>query len=148
MTIDHAKPEVDWKKWNHNELRELAEKASPGPWDARCREFSNTELPRNIWSEYGWVCKTEGISPVEDAEFISAANPETVLALLDEIDQLEAEVERGASIVKDYQKITHSLGEKLNVAIGLIGSFPFVHNFEQHKKHREQALAQIEGKAE
>ncbi len=39
------------------EVRELDEKATPGPWENRCHEFSNHERARNIWSEYGWIAR-------------------------------------------------------------------------------------------
>jgi hypothetical protein len=53
-------------------LEELEEKATPKPWDNQCREFSNMDTPRHIWSEDGWL--TDFYSPVNsaatDAEFV------------------------------------------------------------------------------
>jgi len=69
-----------------NELREVAKAATPGPWDARCREFSNTELPRNIWTEYGYIAKTENCDQVQNATHIATFNPTQVLELLDHIE--------------------------------------------------------------
>jgi hypothetical protein len=68
-------------------LRELLEKATPGDWDNRCREFSNTERARHIWSNYGWIATFE--SPLDsaqaDAELICELrnNAEKLLEALD-----------------------------------------------------------------
>ncbi|MFI5601470.1 ead/Ea22-like family protein [Pseudomonas aeruginosa] len=89
------------------ELRRLAKAATPGPWTLYVPEDYQgpEELPG-----YGVEC-AEGRAIVwgalepetgcqfdRDAEFIAAANPKTVLALLDEIDGLKAEKDalRGA----------------------------------------------------
>lgn len=59
-------------------LIELADKAHPD-WSARCREFSNTERPRHIWSDpYGWIGEFKDVC---DAEFVESANPDTVKRL-------------------------------------------------------------------
>ncbi|HDL5068973.1 TPA: ead/Ea22-like family protein, partial [Pseudomonas aeruginosa] len=85
---------------DHAELRRLAKAATPGPWTLYVPEDYQgpEELPG-----YGVEC-AEGRAIVwgalepetgcqfdRDAEFIAAANPNTILALLDEIDQLKAE---------------------------------------------------------
>ena len=92
---------------DHAELRRLAKAATPGPWTLYAPEDYQgpEELPG-----YGVEC-AEGRAIVwgalepetgcqfdRDAEFIAAANPKTVLALLDEIDGLKAEKDalRGA----------------------------------------------------
>lgn len=61
------------------EIRDLAEKATPGHWEdvAAC-----LECPREV-----------GISR-QDLAYIAAANPKTVLALLDEVKRLREEVAR------------------------------------------------------
>lgn len=88
---------------DHAELRRLAKAATPGPWTLYVPEDYQgpEELPG-----YGVEC-AEGRAIVwgalepetgcqfdRDAEFIAAANPKTVLALLDEIDRLKAENDR------------------------------------------------------
>ncbi|HBN9649616.1 TPA: ead/Ea22-like family protein [Pseudomonas aeruginosa] len=85
---------------DHAELRRLAKAATPGPWTLYAPEDYQgpEELPG-----YGVEC-AEGRAIVwgalepetgcqfdRDAEFIAAANPKTILALLDEIDRLKAE---------------------------------------------------------
>ena len=75
------------------QLRELAQKATPGPW---------TYFPYPKYKEHHVSLPIDGSGMTmplfpdgcqtsrqrEDAEFIAAANPATVLALLDEIDRL------------------------------------------------------------
>ncbi|EMJ8509510.1 Uncharacterised protein [Enterobacter hormaechei] len=88
-------------------LREVAEKATPGPWlwinTGSYFSFlvpQSNQDPHNCiiddgssWGEYG-----ETINPKSpDGVFIAAANPSTVLALLDELEAAEkriAELER------------------------------------------------------
>lgn len=60
-------------------LRELAEAATPGPW----KEQHWKGAPDGcVYSSNEWVSNAS----VENASFIAAANPQTVIALLDEID--------------------------------------------------------------
>jgi hypothetical protein len=57
-------------------VKELEEKATPGPWDERCAmELSNSEVPRHVWGEYGWVahCYSPVDYAVPDAQFIAAS---------------------------------------------------------------------------
>ena len=61
-------------------LRELAEKAMPGPW------FLREGDALTIWSN------TEGVAKAfwaDDAPFLAAANPLAILGLLDRIQALE-----------------------------------------------------------
>lgn len=68
------------------EIEARANAATPGPWDNRCKEFSNSERARHIWSEYGWLCTLE--SPLDskevDATFIAHARTDVpkLLAML------------------------------------------------------------------
>ncbi|MFU2841872.1 ead/Ea22-like family protein [Pseudomonas aeruginosa] len=86
---------------DHAELRRLAKAATPGPWTLYVPEDYQgpDELPG-----YGVEC-AEGRAIVwgalepetgcqfdRDAEFIAAANPQAILALLDEIDGLSDEL--------------------------------------------------------
>ncbi|HFH2861800.1 TPA: ead/Ea22-like family protein [Pseudomonas aeruginosa] len=86
---------------DHAELRRLAKAATPGPWILYVPEDYQgpEELPG-----YGVEC-AEGRAIVwgalepetgcqfdRDAEFIAAANPQAILALLDEIDGLSDEL--------------------------------------------------------
>lgn len=87
---------------DHAELRRLAKAATPGPWTLYVPEDYQgpEELPG-----YGVEC-AEGRAIVwgalepetgcqfdRDAEFIAAANPQAILAMLDEIDRLRSRLE-------------------------------------------------------
>jgi hypothetical protein len=75
MTIDTTK------------LRELAQKATPGPWE---------QINHIVFTETGdleWVvANARSGNSIIDAEYISAANPATVLALLDELERTQGSV--------------------------------------------------------
>lgn len=90
MTIDTTK------------LRELAQNATPGPWewcgwdndsfeivsggfDSEGRVIGSTVVQPDASDEEGYG----GVKRREDADYISAANPATVLALLDKLDGTE-----------------------------------------------------------
>ncbi|HDQ4479369.1 TPA: ead/Ea22-like family protein [Pseudomonas aeruginosa] len=98
---------------DHAELRRLAKAATPGPWTLYVPEDYQgpEELPG-----YGVEC-AEGRAIVwgalepetgcqfdRDAEFIAAANPKAILALLDEIDRLKAENEALRKIISECAK--------------------------------------------
>ena len=55
------------------ELIELRAKATPGEWENRCKEFSNTEKPRHIWdSTWGFIATcNSGSQDIVNAEFIA-----------------------------------------------------------------------------
>ncbi|MFW4762691.1 ead/Ea22-like family protein [Pseudomonas paraeruginosa] len=91
---------------DHAELRRLAKAATPGPWSCNRHwaivggptlEFTNGAAQQQIamacWQS--WMHEEELRN---NAAFMAAANPNTILDLLDEIDRLKAENEvlRGA----------------------------------------------------
>lgn len=77
-------------------LRSLAENATPGQWAWTCEPGDDEACLEAVGAD-GYVLSahgmhTEGFVDVEapDAEFIAAANPATVLALLDRLERAEA----------------------------------------------------------
>lgn len=96
---------------DHTELARLAEAATPGPWFASDWDVDDGE---NLWTiearepevlspgqssiwPGGVRCKRiaqteEGENPTEDAAFIAATNPATVLSLLSEIAALRGDL--------------------------------------------------------
>ncbi|WP_328997096.1 ead/Ea22-like family protein [Pseudomonas aeruginosa] len=86
---------------DHAELRRLAKAATPGPW---VTDAQQNGAIFNIESESGDMCiamSQENPAPTRleineqrraNAEWIAAANPNTILALLDEIDRLSDEL--------------------------------------------------------
>lgn len=76
---------VDTKK-----LRELAEAATPGPWIVSDKDVFSAIT---VGSSKTDVCTFDIYEHrpdecAEDAAFVAAANPQTVIALLDEIERL------------------------------------------------------------
>ncbi len=85
------------------QLRELAQKASPGPWTQwEGRGWVHAGTPEANEKGYmagthGQVCRTDcgdfsDAKEIKNAEYIAAANPATVLALLDELDRTKGSV--------------------------------------------------------
>ena len=95
---------------NINELRRLAQAATPGPWKAcrnhECYEGAYFEIDPEDESEYaakpftrieartGVVAAAHDLFEFdrEDAEFIAAANPVTINELLDRIEAAEKDI--------------------------------------------------------
>lgn len=118
---------------DHAELRRLAKAATPGPW---VTDAQQNGAIFNIESESGDMCiamSQENPAPTRleineqrraNAEWIAAANPKTILALLDEIDGLKAENEvlRGAlqAVVDDptWRSNDNTLWPKIIKALG------------------------------
>lgn len=87
---------------DHAELRRLAKAATPGEWYAVWEEGDDTAWPNLfpiVQAENGeTVIGNEGFySDLEqdkaNAQFCAAANPKTILALLDEIDGMRSRLE-------------------------------------------------------
>ncbi len=70
---------------NTAKLRELAQNATPGPW------YTSAPSEHAVWYDikdgrYLIADTSSGFTDDGNAEYIAAANPATVLALLDELD--------------------------------------------------------------
>ncbi|ALP47854.1 ead/Ea22-like family protein [Pseudomonas phage YMC11/02/R656] len=90
---------------DHAELRRLAKAATPGPWSCNRHwaivggptlEFTNGAAQQQI----AMACQQSWMREEElrnNAAFMAAANPKTILALLDEIDGLLAQHGRDSS---------------------------------------------------
>lgn len=76
----------------HEKLRELANKATSGPWECGLRNYDKSFVVHKNGHVVEWSEK--------NMCFIAAANPETVLSLLDEIDRLRSALTSIASL--DY----------------------------------------------
>ncbi|EAA5900859.1 ead/Ea22-like family protein [Salmonella enterica subsp. enterica] len=88
-------------------LREAAEKAAPGNWHRASSRFNGiTVTPFSLFGEEVTLAHTV---EKRDAEFIAAANPATVLALLDDLDVKE---EQRAN----WFQMARRLGEDLDAA--------------------------------
>ena len=106
------------------EIRALAEKATPGPWES-CRGFVRStahgtthEFPGGtVTTSTLWVAECRDgeafYNPDGNAAFIAALDPQTVLALLASHAALVAEVETMRGMVKplvdDNDKLRHKI---------------------------------------
>lgn len=80
------------------ELRRLAESATPGPWESVKRSeydgsyyfLIQTQEERNGWE----IAEIRMDVPHDNAAFIAAANPSTILSLLDELVACRKDAER------------------------------------------------------
>ena len=70
------------------ELKRLAEDATPGPWVAAI----STNMDNKVCHSFGGICQTG--KDIGDAIFIAAANPAAILELIAERDKLLARAEK------------------------------------------------------
>lgn len=71
---------------DHSELKRLAEAATPGPW------YQHGGIMQVLSHDCETVCETfEDDGECPDAQFIAAANPAAVLALIAESERIESE---------------------------------------------------------
>ncbi|ECJ5870385.1 ead/Ea22-like family protein [Salmonella enterica subsp. salamae] len=106
---------------NKQALREVAEKATKGPWkvfsDIDTKTFS-IHTPRdkrceNVIKWGGFDCQPNAEA---NAEFIAAFNPKVALALLDELDHYKSREERVTKLVLDNSTSWDALYKKLEAA--------------------------------
>lgn len=111
-------------------LREVAEKATKGPWtlfsDIDTKTFS-IHTPRdkrceNVIKWGGFDCQPNAEA---NAEFIAAFNPKVALALLDELDHYKSREERVTKLVLDNSTSWDALYKKLEAA---------EHRIAEHRK--------------
>lgn len=103
-------------------LRALAEKATPGPWEADGNEVSQHWSRPEPWKtvassevacmSYCYGGSGRGIENEADAEFIAAANPSTVLALVDRAESAERRIEKAEDFITRHYLDTQ-MGERV-----------------------------------
>lgn len=141
---------------DHAELRRLAKAATPGPWSCNRHwaivggptlEFTNGAAQQQIamacWQS--WMHEEELRN---NAEFIAANNPKTVLALLDEIDRLKAENEvlRGAlKPFAEFERVRSAMGGNAPREGILYGVHSNTGSAELHVEHMQAAQSALEG---
>lgn len=101
---------------NTARLRALAEAATPGPWEADGNEVSQHWSRPEPWKtvassevacmSYCYGGSGRGIEDEADAAYIAAADPSTMLALLDEIESLRDQVD-SMQMANDMLRATH-----------------------------------------
>ncbi|EJN2292423.1 ead/Ea22-like family protein [Salmonella enterica subsp. enterica serovar Anatum] len=95
-------------------LREVAEKATPGNWRRTSSLFNGiTVTPFSLCGEEMTLAHTV---EKRDAEFIAAANPATMLALLDELDSANGYASAYEAEKWHYHGLAESEGERADRA--------------------------------
>ncbi len=79
-------------------LRVVAEDASPGPWVSERSKYVAGRYV-HIDEPNGMTIRHAVCTPANDAEFIAAFDPPTVLALLDRLQAAEGAVERARALI-------------------------------------------------
>lgn len=94
-------------------LREAATEATQGGWYADC-DF-------DVCHESGaFLAETHGDNLVQNAKFIAAANPATVLALLDALDQANSETDKANALIdeiREERNLLQNLAGKRQIAL-------------------------------
>ena len=131
------------------ELRKLAEAATPGPWNYYDDSLSTgrieiVALGKTVTRIYRSVPEEDGAN----AEFIAAANPQTIIALLDTTEAQAAEIEElKASTITHCEwyaarnQITHQAA-LLKQCKGVLDYYKYDPMTEHARLH--EALAAIE----
>ncbi|ELJ4794647.1 ead/Ea22-like family protein [Salmonella enterica] len=95
-------------------LREVAERATPGNWRRTSSLFNGiTVTPFSLCGEEVTLAHTV---EKRDAEFIAAANPATMLALLDELDSANGYASAYEAEKWHYHGLAESEGERADRA--------------------------------
>ena len=82
---------------NIEELKRLAEAATPGPWFAAV----SSNMNNSVHVSMGIICNTG--KNIDDAAFIAAANPTAILELIRQRDELLAALKRIGELSYDSQ---------------------------------------------
>lgn len=81
-----------------NELYALAKEATPGPWYSDDANHYDPEKPDNsdvsIWSDEGFHSNISFDNTLHNAQYIAAASPDVVTALIDRVRELEKTFEK------------------------------------------------------
>ena len=78
-----------------NELRKLAEAATPGPWAAAI----SSNMVNGVCATFETICETG--KNIDDALYIAAANPAAVLELIAEIERVTKQRDEMLTIGED-----------------------------------------------
>lgn len=65
-------------------MSEAAKAATPGPYEARCKEFSN-HAPLELWTDLGWLDELPRDYRSPTIEYLALLEPANVLKLLEVI---------------------------------------------------------------
>jgi uncharacterized protein (UPF0335 family) len=94
IALERVEKETRCKMTDTKRLRELASKATPGPWEFKATEHTGgiryVFAPNEAKDHRGCEFIVADVNRTFNASFIAAANPEAVLALIARIERLES----------------------------------------------------------
>lgn len=144
------------------ELREKAEKATPGPWEtAETPGFGHDHAPYTVvngdneqitecWDNTPGAWKPE--QNEGNAAFIAAANPQTVIALLDEIERLRealndkhSKLQVDANIEREYSNRLRQQLTAMRAARDELAEIAKLaaHNHDKPRNHWDDRIAAL-----
>lgn len=101
-----------------DEIEAAAKAATPGPWVAEYGGGEEVVLPSDALSTLEAVCVTKLFHRQADAKHIAGLSPDVALALVAEVRELRAKVERvRAEVDAEVQRAQHRPGESKPDAI-------------------------------
>ena len=128
MTIDTTK------------LRELAMSATPGPWTATNRsDWSECVAEISDWHVVPTLQQSELSNMDVDAAYISAANPATMLALLDELTRTQGSVAIASAALSAAEREVQRL-RTIEAAARNLAKVKGRHHSEQAYQQLERVL--------
>lgn len=93
---------------NLNELRKVAEAATPGPWEVADEGYDERYVYDSASGQMCWTPDLPGHWSLADATHIATFDPPTVLALLDRVAELEAKVARVEALAEEWEPMRWS----------------------------------------
>jgi len=109
-----------------NELRQLAQAATPGPW----RAAISSSMVNSVRTTFETVCETG--KNIDDALYIAAANPAAVLELIRQRDELMEALKDAREMVSDWAGYASPY-------------FQEKHDIDGDLKKLDDAIARMEG---
>ncbi len=135
---------IDTKK-----LREIAEKATPGEWifipGGNRPEIAFST--RDGWGS-GTLCRVESPNPVFDGQFLVAAQPRNIIALLDEVTRCHARLEIDCiyqTVGKEFGKVAVPYAERGSIPDGIECRDETIRLQDEQIKALRTKLDQVEG---
>ena len=111
---------------NTEELKRLAEAATPGPWAAAI----SSSMVNSVCTTFETVCETG--KNIDDALYIAAANPAAVLELIRQRDELMEALKDAREMVSDWAGYASPY-------------FQEKHDIDGDLKKLDDAIARMEG---
>lgn len=140
---------------DYTELKRLAEAATAGPW-SMCGEADGSqgfEIIQDIWNEHGthtgkdvvvyeWSDESDPLGVIHraDAEFIAAANPVAVLALIAENERLRVDLKSVVRLNNENADLFKEKNDQLRAEIA-----GFKTGYKAYERVNAELKAEVEG---